>query len=196
LKRSRRPPRKVTSSPPPRLIVGLTGPNAAGKGETARYLVSRGLAYHSLSDIIREEAERRGLPPTRENLIEIGNDLRRKSGPGALAEQTLARLGGRDVVDSIRNPAEIETLRRDPAFVLMMVDAPLEIRFARSRDRARPGDGTTLEEFARREERERSADPVAQQLHLAAKSADLVADNSGTLAELHFRIESLLRGRL
>jgi len=186
----------TTSGHPARIVVGLTGPNAAGKGEAARFLVSRGLAYHSLSDIIRAEAERLGLPPTRENLIQLGNDLRRQGGPGALAERTLAKLSGRDVVDSIRNVAEVETLRREPAFVLLVVDAPIEIRFERARARARPGDGTTLEEFAAREQRERSADPAAQQLHLAAKSADLVVDNSGTIPELHARVEQLLRGRI
>jgi len=174
----------------------LTGPNAAGKGEAARFLVSKGFVYHSLSDIIREEAERLSLPPTRENLIQIGNDLRRAGGAGVLGQRTLEKLTGRDVVDSIRNVAEIETLRKDPDFVLMVVDAPIEIRFARSRARARPGDGTTLAEFAAREDRERSSDPAAQQLHLAAESADLLADNSGTIPELHAQIERLLRGRL
>ena len=78
----------------------------------------------------------------------------------------------------------------------MVVEAPLEIRFERARARARPGDGTTLAEFARREGRERSSDPAAQQLHLSAQSADLVADNSGTISELWAQVERLLAGRL
>jgi len=148
----------VTSSAPARLVVGLTGPNAAGKGEAARYLVSRGLTYHSLSDIIREEVAAKSLPPTRENLIEMGNALRQSCGAAILAERTLARLTGRDVVDSIRNPSEVTALRRDPSFVLVAVDAPIELRFARSRSRARPGDGDSIHEFAAREERERGSE--------------------------------------
>lgn len=186
----------MTSSRPRRLVVGLTGPNAAGKGEAANYLVSRGFVYHSLSDIIREEAASRGLPPTRENLIEIGNSLRRSGGAGVLAERTLPRLAGRDVVDSIRNPAEVEALRRDPDFLLLAVDAPLETRWARARARMRPGDGDSLEEFAAREARERGSDPAAQQIHRTIEMADLRVDNSGTLPDLHARVEEALEGRL
>jgi dephospho-CoA kinase len=36
------------------LVLGLTGANAAGKGEVASYLRDRGFAVHSLSDVIRD----------------------------------------------------------------------------------------------------------------------------------------------
>ena len=96
------------------MVIGLTGPNAAGKGEVAAWLVSRGYTYHSLSDVLREELERRSLPPTRENLIAVGNELRAAEGAGALVARIGARLTGSDVVDSIRNPSEVEALRRLP----------------------------------------------------------------------------------
>jgi hypothetical protein len=54
-----------------------------------------GFAVHSLSDVVREEAAARGLPPERGHLIEVGNDLRRLFGPGALAERIVPRLAGR-----------------------------------------------------------------------------------------------------
>jgi hypothetical protein len=95
---------------------------------------------HSLSDVVREEAAARGLPPERGPLIAVGNELRRALGPGALAERILPRLGERDVVDSIRNPAEVEVLRRAPGFLLVAVRATQATRFARSLARARPGD--------------------------------------------------------
>jgi dCMP deaminase len=186
----------VTSRGPARLVVGLTGPNAAGKGEAARYLVSRGLLYHSLSDILREEVAARGLPPTREHLIEMGNLLRRERGAAVLAERTLPRLNGRDVIDSIRNPAEVTALRREPSFVLLAVDAPIELRFARARSRSRPGDGDTLREFAAREERERGSDPASQQIHLTFEMADLTVTNAGTIEQLEREIAAALSGRL
>jgi len=180
----------------PPLLVGLTGPNAAGKGEVANFLVSRGLIYQSLSDVIREEAALRGLPPTRENLIEVGNLLRREGGPAILAEKIIAKLSGRDVVDSIRNPHEVMALQRQPSFILIGVSAPIEIRFARARARSRPGDGGTLQEFAAREERERSLDPTSQQIHLVMEMADLTVDNSGTIEDLHRVVAAALEGRI
>ena len=69
------------------MIIGLTGKNAAGKGEVAEYLKKKGFSYFSLSDILRDEAKKRNLEPTRENLIPLGNELREKFGPNFLAKK-------------------------------------------------------------------------------------------------------------
>jgi dephospho-CoA kinase len=77
------------------LYIGLTGPNASGKGEVARILAARGFTLHSLSDVVREEATRRGLDHSRENLILTGTALRQQRGEGALAERILPMLSPR-----------------------------------------------------------------------------------------------------
>jgi dephospho-CoA kinase len=173
------------------LVLGLTGANASGKGEVASWLAGRGFLVHSLSDAVREEARARGLSTSREDLIRVGNDLRRLGGPGILAQRMLPSLGTRDVVDSIRNPAEVEVLRTLPRFVLLGIWAPESLRFARALARARPGDPTTLEEFRRREEQENASDAASQQLTATFGLADRVVTNAGdretlwrTLAEL------------
>jgi len=175
------------------LVLGVTGPNAAGKGEVSDYLRTWGFAVHSLSDIVREEAAARGFPPEREHLIRIGTLLREQGGLGVLAERLLPRLDGWDAVDSIRNPAEVETLRRVPGFVLIGVDAPAEVRFARSRLRARPGDPDSFAEFAAKEKKENSANPAGQQLRATFALADRVIDNNGDLDLLHRNVDGLLR---
>jgi hypothetical protein len=96
------------------------------------------------------------------------------------------------VVDSIRNPTEVEELRRVPHFVLFGVRASLENRFRRSRRRARPGDPDTLEGFRRRELQENSADPAAQQLEATFALADRVLDNDAGMDELRGAIDGLL----
>jgi dephospho-CoA kinase len=175
------------------LVLGVTGPNAAGKGEVSDYLRTWGFTVHSLSDIVREEAAARGLPPEREHLIRIGTLLREQGGLGVLAERLLPRLDGWDAVDSIRNPAEVETLRKVPGFVLIGVDAPAELRFARSRLRARPGDPESFSEFAAKEKQENSSNPAGQQLRATFALADRVIDNNGDLDLLHRNVDSLLR---
>lgn len=175
------------------MIIGLTGPNAAGKGVVAAWLVSKGFAYHSLSDVLREELRRRGIEQTRENLIAVGNELREGAGPGVLAEMIGPGLTGRDVVDSIRNPAEVVSLRRRPGFFLVGVTAPLEVRFTRAAARGRPGDGLTLAEFAAREARENSPDPSRQQLAATFAMADSTLANDGGIEDLHREVEDLLR---
>ena len=172
----------------------MTGANAAGKSAVAAWLADRGFRVHSLSDAVREEASARGLAPVREHLIRVGNALRRAEGPGVLALRVLPRLGRRDVVDSIRNPAEVDVLRRLSRFVLLGVWASEDVRFRRSLLRARTGDPATIDEFRRREEDENAHDPTAQQLASTFRLADHVVSNEGDLAALHRTLADLLAG--
>ncbi len=162
----------------------------------AKFLAVRGFAVHSLSDVVRDEAARRGLDHSRDSLIRVGVEMRTEAGPGALARQVLPRLSGRAVVDSIRNPGEVEVLRTLPRFVLLGIDAPQPLRFQRSLRRGRLGDGATLEEFARKEERENSKTEAGQQLLATLALADRVVDNDGTIAQLHIRTRRALKAVL
>lgn len=174
-------------------ILGLTGPNASGKGEVAALLSTRGFTLHSLSDIVREAAADRGLEPERGHLIRIGNELREAGGAGVLARRILPRLGERDVVDSIRNPAEVDVLRRVEGFRLLGVTAPPEMRFQRAVARGRGGDPQSLPEFLAREREENTAQPTAQQLEATLALADAVLVNDKDLGHLHDALEHQLR---
>ncbi len=174
-------------------VIGLTGPNASGKGEVAAYLAENGFRVYSLSDIIREELAAQGLAPTRETMIDTGTRLRRDHGPGVLAERLVERLGNRDVVDSIRNPSEVMALRRVPGFVLVHVDAPPTLRFERSVARGRPGDAESLERFVELEARENTTDPAAQQLLATASLADVALVNDGDIPALRRKVDRVLR---
>jgi dephospho-CoA kinase len=184
----------MTPMKKPRLI-GLTGTNGAGKGEAAAYFQSKGLAYHSLSDIIREELRARGLEPSRDNLIRTGNELRAAGGPDVLARRTLEAVAdGRAVIDSIRNTREVAYFRAQAKddFVLLAIDAPVEIRFARSVTRGRDESAATLEEFKAKEDVERGGGDGAQQLEACMAMADALVTNDGTLEEFHAKLERWL----
>ena len=184
-----RPP----GSPDTPLVIGLTGPNASGKGEVAKFLQGLGFSVQSLSDVVRREAARRGLEPTRDNLIRIGVEIRTLDGSGALARRILPELAGRSVVDSIRNPGEVAVLRTLPRFLLLGVDAPQALRFERSVRRGRTGDGATLEEFARKEQRENSTTEAGQQLLATLALADRVVQNAGSIEDLHRSVRAALK---
>jgi len=175
------------------LVIGLTGPNGSGKGEVARMLQERGCAYLSLSDIVREEALRRGLTTGRDDLILVGREVRRAGGPGALAEKVLGRLVPPCVVDSVRNPGEVAVLRRLPAFRLLGIDASPELRFERLLARARPGDPRTLEEFLEKERIENSSDAEGQQIAATFFLSDRVLRNDGSLRSLEEGLDEVLR---
>ena len=159
----------------------------------AKFLAARGFTVHSLSDIVREAAARAGLEPSRDNLIATGVALRAAEGPGVLAARILPRLAEEAVVDSIRGPAEVAVLRTLPTFVLVGVDAPMPLRFERSLLRGRLGDGASLQEFERQEERENTSAETGQQLRRTLALADRVLVNDGTIADLHSRALVLFR---
>jgi dCMP deaminase len=177
------------------MIIGLTGKNCAGKTAVCQYLVSRGFEYQSLSDDIRQEIRKRGGEITREVLTEVGNELRSRFGAGVLAERVLVRLGYdcNYVVDSIRNPTEVEVLRQRKDFILMVVDANEVVRFERSMLRGREGAAQTLEQFVQEEKRElQSDDPANQQLVATRRMADVVVNNDGSLEDLHRQLNEIL----
>ncbi|MBP1609895.1 MAG: hypothetical protein H6Q04_2130 [Acidobacteria bacterium] len=177
------------------MIIGITGRNASGKTEVCEFLKSRGFAYYSLSDEIREEIGRRGREITRAVLIEVGNDIRTQHGPAILAERILQKLDPNQncVVDSIRNPSEVEALRKRKDFILLAVHADPAVRFERSRHRGREGAPQTLVQFLEEEEKElNSSNPTSQQLVATHGLADVVVENNGSLADLHVQVKDLL----
>ncbi len=178
------------------MFLGFTGPNASGKGEAIKYLVeNKKFISFSLSDIIREEAKKRGLEINRDNLIAIGNELREKEGPATLAKRIIFKIKNapQAVVDSIRNPYEVEELRKNlKGFKLIGITADVKIRFERAKARKRVGDGETLAEFIKKEEMENSVDKNAQQLNKCMEMVDFKIDNSGTLEELYWKIDGIL----
>lgn len=117
-------------------FIGLTGTNGSGKGEVAAYFKKKGYAYFSLSDLIREELQKNGKKLTRDNLIEKGNELRDTHGPDILAQLARKKVKGKAVIDSIRNPFEVEYLRKDKEFILLAIDAPVELRYERVKKEA------------------------------------------------------------
>jgi dephospho-CoA kinase len=176
----------------PHRLVGLTGTNAAGKGEVAAYLMKKGYAYLSLSDEIRDELRRKGKAIARDSLIAAGNSLRRRYGPDALARRVMKKVTGPTVIDSIRNAREVAFLRRQEGFILVAVDAPLELRYERSRKRGRAESAGTLEEFGAKERKEMAGGTSGQQIRRCLDLADVTIFNDGSLKALHRQIEERL----
>lgn len=175
------------------MLIGLTGRNAGGKGEVAKYLEKKSFAYFSLSDVIREEIRKRGHTLSRELLIQVGNELRVRSGPAVLAQRILEQIEDdrHYVIDSIRNPAEVEALRKAKNFKLVRVDAPLDVRFDRIKLRARESDPITMETFVELENREAEGNENSQNLRQVEETADYTIVNDGSLDQLYARIDQL-----
>lgn len=174
------------------MLIGLTGTNSAGKGAVAEFIVKKGFAYFSLSDEIRNIMAEMGIPATRENMIEEGKRLRKEKGLGYLADIVLEKAGENAVVDSIRNPGEVNTLKKRNDFFLISVDAPIELRFQRAKERGRTGDGETLDDFKAKQEKEMNGSGSEQNISECMKMADFTIVNDSTKEKLYKKIEEVL----
>ncbi|MFH1094896.1 MAG: deaminase [Candidatus Micrarchaeota archaeon] len=177
------------------MIIGLTGENCAGKDTIAQYLQKKGFEYLSLSDVIRDALADDGKSITRESLIAKGNELRAQGGSNVLAARTVAAMqpGKHYVVVSIRNPSEVEELRKQPNFKLVHVKAEPRIRFERMKARRREGDPHTLEAFMHIETAEaQNIDPSKQQMHAVVQMADRVVENNQDFPRLYEAMDRAL----
>ena len=176
------------------MLIGLTGTNAAGKGTIAKYLEKKSFYYESLSNILRAYLDKKGIPISRESLINEGNELRKLHGNYILAEILLNELNpiNNYVIDSIRNPYEIAMLKETRDFFLMGVIAPPELRFERIKKRNRENDPKTLEDFLRLEEIENSENDYGQQIEKCISLTDGLILNDGGFDDLYKRIDIVL----
>lgn len=173
--------------------IGLTGPNAAGKTTVFNYLAQLGYPKYSLSDILRNELKSVNSPVNRENLIRIGTELRHQHGAGILAEKIIPLLRSDfSIIDSIRNPTEVHVLQKLKKFILIGIDAPIELRFKRAQQRKRIENAQTLEQFQEIEAIENSKDPAAQNISACIKMANYHIQNDGNETKLLRKIDEII----
>ena len=126
------------------MIIGLTGQMASGKTTIVEILQKIGYQLVTLSDMVREEARKLGIEERRDNLMNVGQILRQKGGAGVLGFRALEKIkfhGGESwIVDGIRNPAEVEELRKNPDFVLIANTTSEDMIIDRIKSRKRADD--------------------------------------------------------
>jgi dephospho-CoA kinase len=122
----------------------------------------------------------------------MGNELREKFGPDILARLVMKKVKDKAVIDSIRNPKEVEYLRKKKGFIFLAVDAPVELRYKRVKERGRGESASTLQEFIEKEKEEMTEYEKGQQLQNCMNMADFVIINDGSLEDLYQKLEEIL----
>ena len=178
----------------PKLILGFVGQAGSGKNTAAQILKSKYNAeIFVFSDILHDILKRLFLPPTRDNLIRLSQTVRETFGQDALSnameKQVTESKADIVVVDGIRRFEDIADLKKYPAFHLLEITAPPEVRFERlKRRKEKPGETEmTWDDFQAMSQRE-------TEIHIAqvGEQAEFKVDNSGDLKALEGQIDALI----
>ncbi|MEI6420386.1 MAG: AAA family ATPase [bacterium] len=177
-----------------KIIIGLVGPIASGKGTVKKYLVEKyGAQDCRFSTILRDVLNRLSLETSRDNLIKVSTILREQFGQDLLAK-VIANdakhfTGDLVVIDGVRRMEDVKYLREVPGFVLVAIDAHPERRHSRliNRNENAGDDKKTYEEFVADHSRETEATIPG-----VMKTADLTIDNSGTMEELYAQVDKIV----
>lgn len=178
----------------PMKLIAFVGMPASGKSEASAVARSLGIPVVSMGDEVREEAKRRGLPPTDENIGGTGTALRRDEGMDAIAKRCIPKIRGQTgdvvVVDGTRNMEEVNFFKKQfgDDFKLIAINTPFDLRFERVKKRARSDDMTGIEELRRRDEREKGWG-----LEKAMGQADITLNNTHSIEEFREEIKKTLR---
>lgn len=177
-----------------KIILGLSGMLAAGKGTITEYLKNKYQAVNfRFSDPFRETLEIYDLDVSRENMQKLSTLMRQHFGEDVLAKAMTKKAkhasDGLIVIDGVRRFTDIENLIKLPEFHLVAIKVDQKIRFERCVNRKENiGDATmTFDEFCVKEAAEAESQIPAVMAH-----AEFAVDNNGTMEDLQKQIDEIL----
>ncbi|MBI5357553.1 AAA family ATPase [Candidatus Saccharibacteria bacterium] len=141
-------------------VIGIGGTNGSGKDTVSKFLAENNYLFVSVSDLLRDEAEKRGLPLEREILRSISAEWRREFGLGVLVDRAVELYKKQSdkyvgvVATPMRNVGEAKRIH-ELGGKLIWVDADPKIRYNRIRSRNRSAeDDKSYEQFLQEEQDE------------------------------------------
>ncbi len=181
------------------VVVGLQG---SGKTAVANMLRKRGFNVIEIGDIWRELVKKAGIPmedtkATREFTMQ----LREKEGKDVYARYACERIKNskKVVIMGVRSTYEMDYIKDNLKDVkVLALEAPLQVRFERMRDRGKPEDPKNMEEFIWLEERNNRgfmADKKEEEhgLLVLIKNADYIVQNTGSMTKLEEELDIALK---
>lgn len=177
-----------------KIILGLAGEIASGKGTTAKYICEKhNGSSHRFSTMLRDLLGRVYLPESRENMQKMSTIMREN-----FFDDILSSVVAKDVekdehkiiaIDGVRRLADISYLQKIPGFKLVYIEADMEKRYERIVGRGENSDDTTktFEDFKKDHQRE-----AERQIKDLKNNAEYIINNNGNLEELYKQIDNII----
>ena len=174
-------------------LIGISGTNGSGKDTLGDILVKDyGWFFVSVTNLLRSEAARRGLPTERRYTSQISAEWRRQSGLGVLIDKAVEEYKKQPgtfaglVISSLRNPGEADEVHKLGGIVVW-VDADPKVRYQRIFSRGRgKEDNKSFEQFLAEEKDEMDQGGDSATLNMAgvkAKADIFIANDSDNLED-------------
>lgn len=177
-----------TSNLRPKIVLGLSGPMAAGKTTAARFLERSGFSYCRFSEVLEEELRTRGTAVTRDTLQKLGEDtFNSRFGQRHLHFKLAKTVEGakRIVVDGLRHPEDWAFLRERWGFAAVHVHISAAVDLRCKRYMGRAGESGSSFRHASAHAMERNASELE-------RLADHTMVNSGVVEELETKLSDLV----
>ncbi|MDR1758515.1 MAG: sulfurtransferase TusA family protein [Bacteroidales bacterium] len=179
-------------------IFGITGTLGAGKGTVVEYMIERyHFRHYSVRAYLLENIRQRNLPENRDSMVIVANDLREKYGNSFIVDELYKTALAHHcpaIIESIRTPGEIDSLKNKGNFILLSVDAPPETRYQRILCRQSETDRVSYQDFLENEKREMHSDnPAKQNLAACIARADFSFYNSADKETLYKEIDKMMQ---
>ena len=177
-----------------KIILGLVGDLAGGKGTICQYLKRKyNVNSYRFSTMLRDILDRIYVENNRENLQDLSTFLRGRYGQDIMSKvivkDVLQDKNDLVVVDGIRRPTDITYLQELPGFHLIYITADPKLRWQRMVLRQENPDdaGKTFDQFLKDEQAE--ADMLIKEL---GKKAKYTLVNNGSVEEFYVGMEAVL----
>ncbi|MCR4368930.1 MAG: AAA family ATPase [archaeon] len=168
------------------ILVGLA---RSGKDTAADYIAEKyGYSKYTFSSVLRETLEEKGINPTKERMLELGDMLRGLMGMDAIAKLLDKKINKKDnlVLVGPRSIEEVQYFRKKyPELKVIRVVAGKAQRFARRSER----DPKEEEGFFSRDER----DVKTKGMQKVLDEAQLQINNFGSIEELYRETDSVMK---
>lgn len=182
--------------PERRILLGISGRMASGKGSVSKYLVQHyGAERHGSSEPLRAIVDLFDIPQSRLNLSDLSTFLRATYGEHVIAQAMMKILTACAapiaIFDGMRRLIDIRTFRSLPNFIFIFVDCDESVRYKRyvSRNENAGDAEMSIEDFRKCDSAETEC-----QISELKQYADIIISNNGSYEQLIGQTKNAIDG--